>query len=127
MPRIRSLNVTYGVLVVALSSLAVAACGGGGSTKPATSVHASSTTTSTPVSVGTGVHVTNTPTKAFRVKSVNTTESVALGPKGYPVYTFHGENTNHIICQKTASAKTNCWGFWPPVSVRSSDAISQQS
>jgi len=127
MPRIRSLNVTYGVLVVALSSLAVAACGGGGSTKPANSGHASSTTTSTPVSVGTGVHVTNTPTKAFRVKSVNTTESVALGPKGYALYTFQGESTDHLICQKTASAKTNCWGFWPPVSVPSSNGISKPS
>ena len=35
MSRIRSLNVTYGILLVALSSLAVAACGGGGSTKRA--------------------------------------------------------------------------------------------
>ena len=136
MSRIRSLNVTYGILLVALSSLAVAACGGGGSTKagtskaqtqPASSGYASSTAVRRTVSIGTGVHVTNTPTKAFRVKPVDTTESVALGPSGYPVYTFQGETTRHIVCQKTASAKTNCWAFWPPVSVSSSNGISKQS
>jgi predicted lipoprotein with Yx(FWY)xxD motif len=73
------------------------------------------------------VHVTNTPTKAFRVKPVDTTESVAVGPTGYPVYTFQGETTQHIICQKTASAKSNCWGFWPPVKVTASNDISKQS
>jgi predicted lipoprotein with Yx(FWY)xxD motif len=73
------------------------------------------------------VHVTNTPTKAFRVKPVDTTESVAVGPSGYPVYTFQGETTQHLICQKTASAKTNCWSFWPPASVSSSNGISKQS
>jgi predicted lipoprotein with Yx(FWY)xxD motif len=136
MSRITSFKVTNGILLVALSSLAVAACGGGGSTKadtskaqtkPASSGYSSSTTASRTVSIGTGVHVTNTPTKAFRVKPVDTTESVAVGPSGYPVYTFQGETTDHIICQKTASAKTNCWGFWPPVSVNSSNAISKQS
>ena len=135
MSRIRSLNVTYGILLVALSSLAVAACGGGASTKadtskaqtqPASSGYASSTAVRRTVSIGTGVHVTNTPTKAFRVKPVDTTESVVLGPAGYPVYTFQGETTQHIICQKTASAKTNCWAFRPPVSVSSSNGISKQ-
>ena len=58
---------------------------------------------------------------------MNTTESVALGPKGYPLYTFQGESTDHLICQKTANAKTNCWGFWPPVSVPSSNGISKQT
>jgi predicted lipoprotein with Yx(FWY)xxD motif len=136
MSRIRSLKVTHGILLVALSSLAVAACGGGGSTKaetskaqtqPANSGYANSTAVSRTVSIGTGVHVTNTPTKAFRVKPVDTTESVAVGPAGYPLYTFQGETTQHIICQKTASAKTNCWAFWPPVSVSSSSGISKQS
>jgi predicted lipoprotein with Yx(FWY)xxD motif len=136
MSRIRSLNVTYGILLVALSSLAVAACGGGGSTKadtskaqtqPASSGYTSSTAVRKTVSIGTGVHVTNTPTKAFRVKPVDTTESVALGAAGYPVYTFQDETTQHIICQKTASAQTNCWAFWPPVSVSSSNGISKQS
>jgi predicted lipoprotein with Yx(FWY)xxD motif len=130
MSRIRSLKLTYGILVVALTSLGVAACGGGSGTdtassqaqsQPAGSGKASSPT----VSIGTGVHVTNTPTKAFRVKPVDTTESVALGPKGYPVYTFQDETTRHIICKKTASAKTNCWAFWPPVSVRSSNVTKQ--
>jgi predicted lipoprotein with Yx(FWY)xxD motif len=61
------------------------------------------------------------------VKPVDTTQSVALGPKGYPVYTFQGETTQHLICQKTASAKTNCWAFWPPVSVGSNNGASKQS
>jgi predicted lipoprotein with Yx(FWY)xxD motif len=136
MSQIKSLKRTCGILLVAFSSLAVVACGGGDSkkadtskaqTQPASSGYANSTAASRSVTIGTGVHVTNTPTKAFRVKPVDTTTSVALGPKGYPVYTFQGETTNHIICQKTGSAKTNCWGFWPPVSVSSNDAIGKQS
>ena len=135
MSRIRALKVMHGIPVVVLSSLAVAACGGGGSTKgtlskaqtqPASSGYASSTTAKSAVSIGTGVHVTNTPTKAFRVKPVDTTESVAVGPTGYPIYTFQGETSHHIICQKTASAKTNCWAFWPPVAVSASNALSKQ-
>jgi predicted lipoprotein with Yx(FWY)xxD motif len=125
-----------GIPLVVLSSLAVAACGSGGSSgadgskaqeQPAGSGYAGSTTSNRTLSIGTSVHVTNTPTKAFRVKPVDTTESIALGPKGYPVYTFQGETTQHLICQKTASAKTNCWGFWPPVSVRSSNDTGKQS
>lgn len=73
------------------------------------------------------VHVTNTPTKAFRVKAVDTTESVAVGPSGYPVYTFQGETTHHLICKKTTSSSTNCWAFWPPVSPSGSGAVSKQS
>jgi predicted lipoprotein with Yx(FWY)xxD motif len=72
------------------------------------------------------VHVTNTPTKAFRVKAVDTREAVAVGPAGYAVYTFQAETTHHIICKKTSNAKTNCWAFWPPVSVASANGISQQ-
>jgi predicted lipoprotein with Yx(FWY)xxD motif len=136
MSRIRYSKRTYGILLLALSSLAVAACGAGGSTKadtskaqtrPASNGDASSTTVSRRLSIGTHVHVTNTPTKAFRVKPVDTTEPAALGPAGYPVYTFEGETTQHIICQKTESPKTNCWAFWPPVSVSSSNGISKQS
>jgi predicted lipoprotein with Yx(FWY)xxD motif len=136
MSRIRSPKATYAIALVALSSSAVAACGGGGGTKAdsskaqtqaAGSGYASSPTGARTLSIGTGVHVTNAPTKAFRVKPVDTTESVAVGPTGYPVYTFQGETTRHIICQKTASAKTNCWAFWPPVSVGSSNGISKQS
>jgi predicted lipoprotein with Yx(FWY)xxD motif len=136
MSRIRPIKLTYAIVLVALSSLAVAACGGGGTKadhtsnvqpQPASSGYASSPTASTTVSIGTGVHVTNAPTKAFRVKPVDTTESVAVGPAGYPVYTFQGETTQHIICRKTASAESNCWGFWPPVKVSSSNGISKQS
>jgi predicted lipoprotein with Yx(FWY)xxD motif len=136
MSRIRTLKVMHAIPVVALSSLAVAACGGGGGTKaavskaqtqPASGGYASSSTAERAVSIGTGVHVTNTPTKAFRVKPVDTTESVAVGPTGYPIYTFQGETSHHIVCQKTASAKTNCWAFWPPVAVSASSALSKQS
>jgi predicted lipoprotein with Yx(FWY)xxD motif len=77
--------------------------------------------------VSKNVHVTNTPTKAFRVKAVDTHEAVAVGPSGFAVYTFQGETTHHIICQKTTSAKTNCWAFWPPVSPSGSGAVSKQS
>lgn len=73
------------------------------------------------------VHVTNTPTKSFRVKPVDKHEAVAAGPSGYAVYTFQGETTRHIICKKTSNANTNCWGFWPPVSVSSAKGISKQS
>jgi predicted lipoprotein with Yx(FWY)xxD motif len=73
------------------------------------------------------VHVTNTPTKAFRVKAVNRHEAVAVGPAGFAIYTFQGETTHHIICKKTSSAKTNCWAFWPPVSVNSGQSISKAS
>jgi hypothetical protein len=135
MSRIKSLKVTYGILLVVLSSLAVAACGGSNTTAdtakaqahPAGNGNPGSTAVHSTVSIRPDVHITNTPTKAFRVKPVDTTESVAVGPARYPVYTFQGETTQHIICQKTASAKTNCWGFWPPASVRSSDGISKQS
>jgi predicted lipoprotein with Yx(FWY)xxD motif len=136
MSRIRSRKIMRGLPLVAVSSLAVAACGGGGSTKvssstaqthPASSGHASSPAVRRTLSVGTGVHVTNTPTKAFRATPVDTTESVAVGPTGYPVYTFQGETSNHIICHKTGSKKTNCWAFWPPVAVGASSSISKQS
>jgi len=73
------------------------------------------------------VHVTNTPTKSFRVKAVDTHEAVAVGPSGYAVYTFQGETTHHLICKKTSSQSTNCWAFWPPVSPSGSGAVSKQS
>jgi predicted lipoprotein with Yx(FWY)xxD motif len=73
------------------------------------------------------VHVTNVPTAMFAVKPVDTHESVAVGPSGYPVYTFQGETTHHIICKKTSSASTNCWAFWPPVSPSGSGAPTKQS
>jgi predicted lipoprotein with Yx(FWY)xxD motif len=61
------------------------------------------------------------------VRSVNKHESIAVGPSGYAVYTFQGETTHHIICHKTGSQSTNCWGFWPPVSVKSAKGISAQT
>jgi predicted lipoprotein with Yx(FWY)xxD motif len=71
------------------------------------------------------VHVTNAPTAQFAVKPVNTHENVAVGPSGFPVYTFQGETTHHIICKKTTSSSTNCWAFWPPVSPSGSGAVSK--
>jgi predicted lipoprotein with Yx(FWY)xxD motif len=76
--------------------------------------------------VAKNVHVTNTPTKAFRVKAVDVREAVAVGPSGYPVYTFQGETTHHLICKKTGNAATNCWAFWPPVSPSSAKGLSAQ-
>jgi predicted lipoprotein with Yx(FWY)xxD motif len=76
--------------------------------------------------VAKNVHVTNAQFAQFAVKSVNTHKSVAVGPSGYAVYTFQGETTHHIICKKTSSMATNCWGFWPPVSP-SGGSLSKQS
>jgi predicted lipoprotein with Yx(FWY)xxD motif len=67
-----------------------------------------------------GVHVDNAKFSSVAVKAVNTNEAVAVGPSGYPVYTFQGETTHHLICKKTNSKTTNCWAFWPPVSPSSS-------
>jgi predicted lipoprotein with Yx(FWY)xxD motif len=77
--------------------------------------------------VAKNVHVTNTPTKSFRVRAVNVHEAVAVGPAGYAVYTFQGETTHHLICKKTSNASTNCWAFWPPVSVKSAKGLAAQS
>jgi predicted lipoprotein with Yx(FWY)xxD motif len=77
--------------------------------------------------VAKGVHVTNTPTKAFRVRAVDVHEAVAVGPAGYAVYTFQGETTRHLICKKTSNASTNCWAFWPPVAVNSTKGLRAQS
>ena len=74
-----------------------------------------------------GVHVTNTPTKAFRARAVDLHEAVAVGPAGYAVYTFQGETTHHLICKKTSNANTNCWAFWPPVTVNSTKGLRAQS
>ena len=71
------------------------------------------------------VHVTNNPTKSFRVKAVNTHEAVAVGAAGYAVYTFQGETTHHLIC--TSTGANGCLTFWPPVSVKSAKGISAQS
>ncbi|MBV9002892.1 MAG: hypothetical protein JO304_27805, partial [Solirubrobacterales bacterium] len=73
------------------------------------------------------VHDTNAAGAKFAVKKVNTHEAVAVGASGYPVYTFQGETTHHLICKKTTNPRTNCWAFWPPVSVTSSKGISKQS
>ena len=73
------------------------------------------------------VHVTNNPTKAFRVKPVDTREAVAVGPSGFAVYTFQGETTHHLICHRTKSSGSNCFAFWPPVSPASAKGLSKQS
>ena len=76
------------------------------------------------------VHVSNTKLANMGIPvqhKVNKHESVVVGPTGYAVYTFLGETTHHLICKKTNSAATNCWAFWPPVSVNSAKGISKQS
>jgi predicted lipoprotein with Yx(FWY)xxD motif len=73
------------------------------------------------------VHVTNTKFSSFAVKAVDAHEAVAVGPSGHAVYTFQGETTHHIICQKTNNQSTNCWGFWPPVSPAGSGAVTKQT
>jgi predicted lipoprotein with Yx(FWY)xxD motif len=73
------------------------------------------------------VHDINAAAAKFAVKNVNTHEAVAVGPSGYPVYTFQGETTHDLICKKTTNPKTNCWVFWPPVSVTSSKGNGKQS
>ena len=83
--------------------------------------------TSFTLRVENNAHVTNMPTKAFRVKPVDTHEAIAVGPAGYAVYTFQGETTHHIICKKTSNMNTSCWAFWPPVSVGSGKGISKQT
>jgi predicted lipoprotein with Yx(FWY)xxD motif len=77
--------------------------------------------------VANNVHVTNAALAKVAAKPVNTHESVAVGPSGYAVYTFQGETTHHIICQKTSNPSTNCWAFWPPVSPSGSGALSKQA
>ena len=104
--RLTAALVIAGLVVVAVAGLAVAK--------------------SFTLKVSKNVHVTNTPTKAFAVKAVNTHESIAVGPTGYAVYTFQGETTHHLICKKTTSASTNCWAFWPPVSVKSGKGLTAQ-
>jgi predicted lipoprotein with Yx(FWY)xxD motif len=101
------LGAAAGIVVIALAGMAVAK--------------------SFTLKVTKNVHVTNTPTAAFRVKAVDTHEAVAVGPSGFAVYTFQGETTHHIICKKTTSSSTNCWAFWPPVSPSGSGAVSKQS
>src|SRR5689334_1246809 len=84
--RLTAALVVAGLAVVAVAGLAVAK--------------------SFTLKVSRNVHVTNNPTKSFRVKAVNVHESVAVGPSGYAVYTFQGETTHHLICKKTNSAST---------------------
>jgi predicted lipoprotein with Yx(FWY)xxD motif len=104
-----------GILLAAVAGVAVLAVAG--------LAIASSNT----LKVSNNVHVTNTPTEAFRVKAVDTHEAVAIGPSGFAVYTFQGETTRHIICKKTTNKNTNCWAFWPPVSPPSGGAVTKQS
>ena len=106
-PRLTAALVIAGLAVVAVAGLAVAK--------------------SFTLRVSRNVHVTNDPTKSFRVKAVNVHEAVAVGPSGFAVYTFQGETTHHLICKKTNNAGTNCWAFWPPVSVQSAKGLSKQT
>jgi predicted lipoprotein with Yx(FWY)xxD motif len=75
--------------------------------------------------VARNVHVNNTVTGAPVAKMVNVHENVAVGPKGFAVYTFQGETTHHLICKSTGSP--SCWSFWPPVTVSSSKGLAAQT
>jgi hypothetical protein len=103
---------SFTFLAITTAVLALAACGTSNhktasyAGAPSASPTATRTAASGALVVRKNVHVTNTPTKAFRVKAVDTREAVAVGPSGYAVYTFQGETTHHIICQKTSEAKT---------------------
>ena len=103
------------VIFAGLTGFAIAAIGG---------IAAASTFT---LKVEKNVHDTNAAFKNFAVRAVNKTESAAVGPAGFAVYTFQGETTHHIICHKTNSSSTNCWGFWPPVSVSSPKGLKAQT
>jgi predicted lipoprotein with Yx(FWY)xxD motif len=103
------------IIIAALAGLAVAA---------ASSIAGGKSFT---LRVMNNVHVDNTVLAASGVpvaSKVNTHEAVVVGPSGYAVYMFKGETTHHIICMKTNSKATNCWGFWPPVSPNSAKGIS---
>ena len=113
--RVRRLPRAAIVLVAGLGGFALAAIGG---------IAAASTFT---LKVEKNAHDTNAAFKSFAVRAVNKTESIAVGPAGFAVYTFQGETTHHIICKKTCSPATNCWGFWPPVSVTSAKGLSKQT
>jgi predicted lipoprotein with Yx(FWY)xxD motif len=105
------------------ATLAIAGLAGGAAALAAGMAWAGTFT----LSVTKNVHVTNDPTAAFRVTPVNTHESVAVGPTGFAVYMFQGETTHHLLCKKTTNAATNCWGFWPPVSPRSANHLTEQT
>ena len=79
--------------------------------------------------VAKNVHVNNTGLAMGGIpvtKKVNVHENVAVGSRGFAVYTFQGETTHHLICKKTAKPATNCWAFWPPVRVSSAKGLSAQ-
>jgi len=76
--------------------------------------------------VANNVHVTNKSIQAPKVKAVDKTEAVAVSSSGFAVYTFQGETTHHLICKKTSSQATDCWAFWPPVTVTSAKGLSAQ-
>jgi predicted lipoprotein with Yx(FWY)xxD motif len=77
--------------------------------------------------VSKGVHDTNAKFAQFAVKKVDMRENIAVGPNGFAVYTFQGETPHHIICKKSTNPATNCWAFWPPVSVNSAKGLRKQT
>lgn len=77
--------------------------------------------------VAKNVHNTNAKFSQFAVKRVDTHESIAVGPTGFAVYTFQGETPHHIICRRSSDPASNCWAFWPPVSVKSATGLRKQA
>ena len=113
--RARRLPRAAAVLVAGLTGFALAAAGIAAASTPFT------------LRVQKNTHVTNAAFASFRVRAVNKKEAVAIGRSGYAVYTFQGETTRHIICHKTGNQSTNCWGFWPPVTVKSAKRLTAQT
>jgi predicted lipoprotein with Yx(FWY)xxD motif len=104
------------VLVAGLAGFALASIAG-----------IAAASTSFTLKVQKNTHVTNAAFAGVRVRAVDKKEAVAIGRAGYAVYTFQGETTHHIICQKTSSQGTNCWGFWLPLTVKSAKGLSAQT
>jgi predicted lipoprotein with Yx(FWY)xxD motif len=77
--------------------------------------------------VSKGVHDTNAKFAQFAVKKVDLRENIAVGPNGFAVYTFQGETPRRIICKKSRNPASNCWAFWPPVSLDSAKGLSKQT
>lgn len=109
MSRKRLIPVLGGLIVAVITGVALAA------------------TTSPTLRLRKAVHVDNANFAADAAQAVNKHEAVVVGQAGYAVYTFQGETSRHFICQKTSNPATNCWGFWPPVSVASASGLRKQT
>jgi predicted lipoprotein with Yx(FWY)xxD motif len=120
----RTLTLVASTAIAGASSVAVLAAAGIALGQSPTRAVAKRSFT---LKVAKNVHNTNTRFAEFAVKKVDTHESIAVGPAGFAVYTFQGETPHHIICKKSSNPASNCWAFWPPVSVKSASGLSKQA